>query len=95
VAILVDNRSNAEVDLREAIAVTVLGKAAEVPHTEREEKNAVFLAKHPTMSEFIRSPNCAMLEVAVDRIYVVSRFQSVTEIRFSGGAAQVVDPNIT
>ena len=90
VAVLVDNRSNAEIDLREAIAATILGSVAVVPDAGRGEKNACFLAKHPSMREFILSPGCAMFEVAVDRIYAVTRFQSVIEIRIESGVARVV-----
>ena len=91
VAILIDNRSNAEIDLRDAIAITVLGAVAEVEDVQRDAKNTAFLAKHPSMREFICSPSCAMFEVAVERIYAVTRFQSVLEIHFQDGAAHVVD----
>ncbi|MGO9118100.1 MAG: pyridoxamine 5'-phosphate oxidase family protein [Desulfomonilaceae bacterium] len=78
VALLVDNRSNDAADIREAMAVTVLGIAAEVPDSERERFERVYLRKQPHMEELLSSPSTALIKVDVESYLLVSRFQNVT-----------------
>jgi len=80
VSLLVDNRSNREEDFAEAAAATILGSARETTGEERESSLALFLGKHPYLSSFVRSPECAIFRVEVEAYYVVSRFQSVSEL---------------
>jgi nitroimidazol reductase NimA-like FMN-containing flavoprotein (pyridoxamine 5'-phosphate oxidase superfamily) len=80
VSLLVDNRSNREEDFAEAAAATILGTARETTGEERESSLALFLGKHPYLSSFARSPECATFRVEVEAYYVVSRFQSVSEL---------------
>ncbi len=80
VSLLVDNRTNREEDFAEAAAATVLGSAREAIGEERESSLALFLGKHPYLSSFVRSPNCAIFRVEVEAYYVVNRFQSVSEL---------------
>jgi hypothetical protein len=80
VSLLVDNRGNREEDFAEAAAATILGIALEATGEERESCLAVFLGKHPYLSSFARSPNCAIFRVDVEAYYVVNRFQSVSEL---------------
>ena len=82
VALLIDNRKNLGEDLREAMAVTVIGQALEVPSTDFPQRMALFLGQHPLLEEFATSPNSALLEVTVRRHILVSRFQNVTELVF-------------
>jgi nitroimidazol reductase NimA-like FMN-containing flavoprotein (pyridoxamine 5'-phosphate oxidase superfamily) len=81
VALLFDNRSNREVDVREAMAVTATGTAREL----NDEKalaaaSEAYLAKHPHLAGFLASPGCALVRVVVDTYYVVTHFQSVVEL---------------
>jgi len=80
VSLLVDNRTNREEDFAEAAAATILGIAREATGEEKESSLAVFLGKHPYLSSFVRSPNCAIFRVEVEAYYVVTRFQSVSEL---------------
>ena len=80
VALLIDSRSNQDADIHRAIAATVLGTAAEVPPEEREQVLKSYLAKHPHLEEFAQSPSTAVVRVAVETYYVVSRFQEVMEL---------------
>jgi len=80
VALLVDNRSHDASDIHEAMAVTVLGDAREVPEEEQEPLLALYVSKHPHLEEFASSPSCALFEVAVRSYYLVRRFQEVTEL---------------
>ena len=83
VALLIDNRSNAPIDTEEAVAVTVLGQAAEATPGEREELLSLFLAKHPHLEAFATSPTCALIKVQVVTYIVVQRFQEVREVRMA------------
>jgi nitroimidazol reductase NimA-like FMN-containing flavoprotein (pyridoxamine 5'-phosphate oxidase superfamily) len=80
VSLLVDNRTNREEDFADAAAATILGTAQEAAGEERESALALFLGKHPYLSSFARSPNCAIFRVEIEAYYVVSRFQSVSEL---------------
>jgi heme iron utilization protein len=80
VALLVDNRSNQDSDIHQAMAATAVGKAAEIVHAERERVLRLYLAKHPHLEEFAGSPSCALVRVKVETYYVVSRFQKVMEL---------------
>jgi heme iron utilization protein len=78
VALLVDNRSNEVADIREAMAVTIIGTACEVSESLRERLDRVYLQKQPHMEEFLSSPSTALIKVDVESYIVVSRFQNVT-----------------
>lgn len=78
VALLVDNRSNQETDIRQAIAVTILGTATEVAQADREQLAPLYLGKHPHMKDFLNTHTTALIKIDVETYYVVSRFQNVT-----------------
>jgi nitroimidazol reductase NimA-like FMN-containing flavoprotein (pyridoxamine 5'-phosphate oxidase superfamily) len=80
VALLIDNRSNKEVDFHEAIAVTATGQACEVGVTERNRFLELYLAKHPHLEQFVASPACALFKLGVHKYSIVSRFQNVKEL---------------
>jgi nitroimidazol reductase NimA-like FMN-containing flavoprotein (pyridoxamine 5'-phosphate oxidase superfamily) len=80
VAMLMDNRSNEVADFRRAMAVTAVGRAEEVDDQERDAITDIYLAKHPHLRDFVKSPTCALLSVGVSTYYVVNRFQEVREI---------------
>jgi heme iron utilization protein len=78
VGLLVDNRSNDAADIREAMAVTIIGSAREVSVSEREVLERVYLEKQPHMQEFLSSPATALIKVDVQSYLLVNRFQNVT-----------------
>jgi nitroimidazol reductase NimA-like FMN-containing flavoprotein (pyridoxamine 5'-phosphate oxidase superfamily) len=85
VALLFDSRSNRDVDVREAMAVTATGTARELTdETARAAASKQFLAKHPHLTSFVASPGCAFVRVVVDTYYVVTHFQSVVELHMPG-----------
>jgi nitroimidazol reductase NimA-like FMN-containing flavoprotein (pyridoxamine 5'-phosphate oxidase superfamily) len=83
VALLVDNRSNLESDLRAGIALTVIGLAAEAKASEREALRQLYLAKHPRLQTFLDHPDCALVKVQVHRYVFVSNFQEKAELRMA------------
>ena len=80
VAMLMDNRSNEVADFRRAMAVTAVGRAEEEDDQEKDAITHIYLAKHPHLRDFVKSPTCALLRVGVSTYYVVNRFQEVREI---------------
>jgi heme iron utilization protein len=83
VSLLLDNRSNQVLDFSSAIAVTLLGVGEELREAERPVGEALYLAKHPHLEEFVTSPGCALVTVHLHSCYLVSRFQNVVEHHFS------------
>jgi len=81
VSLLVDNRAQQNSDLQKGTAVTVLGRAETVEGSERERLQERFLARHPQLDAFVRSPSSALVRVRVEVYYLVSSFQQVVEIR--------------
>ena len=83
VSLLLDNRSNRVTDFSRAAAATILGVAGELSGAELEAGLAIFLRRHPHLAEFTASPSCALFRVQIASIYLVTRFQNVTEFHFS------------
>jgi len=80
VALLVDSRNNEEDDFHDAVAATAVGNAGEVTGPEKARYLELYIAKHPYLRDFVESPTCSLLCVAVTTYYVVQRFQEVTEL---------------
>jgi heme iron utilization protein len=80
VALLIDNRSNEVADIREAMAVTVIGTASEVSASLREDLDRVYLEKQPHMKEFLSLPSTALIKVDVESYILVTRFQNVATL---------------
>jgi nitroimidazol reductase NimA-like FMN-containing flavoprotein (pyridoxamine 5'-phosphate oxidase superfamily) len=83
VSILMDSRSNSAEDFSSAQALTVLGTVAEVCKDEEHDFMSLYLQKYPNLREFISDPNCALMEIKVDKYMLVSRFQEVMELDMS------------
>ena len=80
VSLLVDNRANQAADTQGALAVTVMGIATEVDPAARGRLEQIFLAKHPHLEDFVRSPDCAIIRIQVEKYYLVRKFQEVVEL---------------
>lgn len=83
VSLLIDNRSNQATDFNQAAAATVLGIAGELNGAELETGLAIFLSRHPHLADFAAATGCALFRVQIASIYLVTRFQNVTEFNFS------------
>lgn len=81
ISLLIDDRSNDELDLQKASALTVLGACSETHDEKRRELSQWFLDRHPAMADFVRSPGCAVMEVDVRSYFLVTRFQNVIELQ--------------
>ena len=80
VAMLVDSRSEDDLDFHGAVAATAVGSARELTGEERAERLEAFLLRRPQLREFAKSPTTALVELTVRTYYVVTRFQNVTEL---------------
>ncbi len=83
VAMLINSSMNQTSDFHRAISVTAVGKAKDV--TEKDKKRILdqYLAKHPHLEDFVRSPTCALVRVFVESYYMVKNFQHVTELHLT------------
>ena len=84
VSLLIDNRDNTIADFSRAAAATLLGSVVELQGKEKAAALALYLVKHPHLQDFASAPDCALLQVKVASIYLVTRFQNVVEYHFSG-----------
>ena len=80
VAVMVNSSTNQASDFHQAISVTAVGKAKEIAGVDKERVLGQYLAKHPHLEDFVRSPTSALIRVAVDSYYMVKNFQNVTEL---------------
>ena len=80
VAVMVNSSTNQASDFHRAISVTAIGRAEVVDGSDSETILVQYLAKHPHLEEFVRSPSCALVQVAVDSYYMVKNFQNVMEL---------------
>jgi hypothetical protein len=81
VALLVDSRTNTNLDFSEAIAVTSLGTVEEVARIDADNLSQTFLSKHPYLKDFVRSADSALMRVRVKKL-VVAGFSETNLIIF-------------
>jgi len=77
VALLVDNRDNAEKDFQAASSLTVLGSAEPLAEADKQRHQAAFLARHPALYGFLGDPNTVLVKIVVASCILVNRFQEV------------------
>ena len=80
VALLVDSRSDDDLDFHGAVAATAVGTTRELFGEERAERLVEYLRRHPHLRPFASAPTSALIDLAVDTYYIVNRFQNVTEL---------------
>ena len=83
VSLLIDNRSNQVGDFSKAAAATILGSAQELTGVDREAGRKIYLAKHSHLTDFLAAPSCALFQVTIEQIYLVTHFQEVMRFDFS------------
>lgn len=83
VAMLINSSTNRAADFHRAISVTAVGEAEELSAADREKILPLYLAKHPYLEEFAKSPTSALVGVTVRSYYLVKNFQHVMEYHLS------------
>jgi hypothetical protein len=81
VSVLIDNRTNQDSDVRNAVAVTAVGLAEEVTDVRRENLLQLYLVKHHSMGKFAYSPGSALFSIKVKEYFIVRNFQEVVELK--------------
>ena len=81
VSILIDNRKNQTSDFQDAIAVSARGHGRIIT-SQRERYQSLYLKKHPSLSEFITSPECDLFRIKVSEYQYVSRFKNIKILIF-------------
>jgi nitroimidazol reductase NimA-like FMN-containing flavoprotein (pyridoxamine 5'-phosphate oxidase superfamily) len=84
VSVLIDSRSNRDSDVRNAVAVTAIGTAAEVTGDQKQKLLGIYLAKHHSLEKFAHLPESALFRIDVKRYFIVRNFQDVVELKIEG-----------
>lgn len=79
VSILIDSRTHSVADFSTGTAVTAIGKAIEITGSEAGATAQRFVEKHPYLGDFVQLPTTAILQVCVEKYYIVTHFQQVVE----------------
>ncbi|MFO7836684.1 MAG: pyridoxamine 5'-phosphate oxidase family protein [Candidatus Thorarchaeota archaeon] len=77
VALLIDNTTNQPDDVTEAISVSVVGTAEDIKRSERLSYVDLLAERHPKLKEFLHSAGTAIIRVSIEKMYVVTNFESV------------------
>ncbi|MFW9834955.1 MAG: pyridoxamine 5'-phosphate oxidase family protein [Candidatus Thorarchaeota archaeon] len=80
VTLMIDDRSEQNNDFNETTSITIIGTAEDVMGDDREGYASMLVQKHPILADFVSFPDCAVMRVKIDKIYVVSDFESVVKI---------------
>lgn len=81
ISLLIDNRTNQPSDVSQAIAITAIGTTCE----EIQNKNrlqAIFLARHPHLKQFVNAPDNAIMLVTVHE-YIIASFNRTQRLAIS------------
>ena len=80
IALVVDNRPEHADRMMEVEAITITGRAREVPHgPDRVRCAEALVARHPQLRSFVAAESCALFRIEVTRFFHVSRFQEVRQ----------------
>ncbi len=80
VTLMIDDRDAKASDFNETTSITIVGSAKDVMGSDRQKYASMLLARQPALTEFVKSEDCAVMRVTIDKIYVVSEFESVVTI---------------
>ncbi|MFW9810612.1 MAG: pyridoxamine 5'-phosphate oxidase family protein [Candidatus Thorarchaeota archaeon] len=80
VTLIIDDRDQKDSSFNETTSITIVGKANDIVNEDREKYAELLVKRHPSLTDFVESPDCAIIKVDVDKIYVVSEFESVVKI---------------
>lgn len=77
VSLIIDDRRNIPVDLHEATSVTIFGIATDTKDEEKGICTDLLLSRHQNLTNFVNHPDTAVIKVDIEKMYVVSDFESV------------------
>jgi nitroimidazol reductase NimA-like FMN-containing flavoprotein (pyridoxamine 5'-phosphate oxidase superfamily) len=76
-ALLIDGQNGEGTRSNRGLVLTALGEAIEIPEADRRAAVCTHLARHPDLKAFLRSPDCALMRVAVVAYEVVGGIDDV------------------
>lgn len=80
IALVVDDRPEHVDRMMEVEAITITGRAREVPHgPERVRCAEALVARHPQLRSFVAAESSALFRIEITRFFHVSRFQEVRQ----------------
>ena len=80
VSIMINSSQNKESDFHRAMAVTIIGSAAELSGRKRPGIMKSYVEKHPYLEDFAKSPTCALVKIRIKSYFLVKNFQNVMEL---------------
>jgi nitroimidazol reductase NimA-like FMN-containing flavoprotein (pyridoxamine 5'-phosphate oxidase superfamily) len=80
VTLMIDDRNEQDSDFNDTTSITIVGSAEDIEGEDREKYASLLLARQPALTEFVNSPDCAVMKVKIDKLYIVSEFESVVTI---------------
>lgn len=80
VSLLINSSENRESDFHRAMAATIIGMASEISTRKHPDVIKSYLAKHPYLEDFAKSPTCALVQIKVKSYFLVKNFQNVMEL---------------
>lgn len=81
ISLLIDNRQNRPADLKEAVAITVIGSAVEEPDPD-SRLHKIFLMRHRSLKQFLSNADTALITVRVSE-YIIAGFSKTQRIVFN------------
>ena len=80
VALVIDSRSGAPIELMQVEAVTATGRAYVVsPGPDFAQCASLLIERHPYLAAFVRAESSALFRIEVDRYFHVCHFQEVQQ----------------
>jgi hypothetical protein len=61
-----------------------MGRAEDMKEEDRVKYAELLLSRHPELEDFVAHPDCAVMRVTVEKVYLVSDFESVVQIEYKG-----------
>lgn len=80
VSVLIDTRKDNIDDFKDAVALTILGKAAEIKRSDKNRHMRKYLKRFPHLKNFMDDPGTALVGIRVNKYIFVRRFQEVKEL---------------
>ncbi|MBD3157991.1 MAG: pyridoxamine 5'-phosphate oxidase family protein [Candidatus Lokiarchaeota archaeon] len=77
VALLIENTKNQPDDVTEAISVSVIGTAEDIEEPNKSVYADRLAERHPKLRQFVHSEDTAIMRVVIEKMYVVTNFESV------------------
>jgi nitroimidazol reductase NimA-like FMN-containing flavoprotein (pyridoxamine 5'-phosphate oxidase superfamily) len=84
VSLLIDSRTQSGADPQAGMAVTALGSVVQDAGQDIEALKGIHAARHEQFKDFIYSPDCALVQVRVQRYILVNRLRDVIVLEIAG-----------